>query len=188
MTLLNGQVVNSYGRVVAEMVSTQTGVVQIDYFNWTSLNITEATSNIKDLVLTRTGGWTFMDEEVMMKSICVHNIKPVESCSKCQNNAFCRYTDLMTAKTKCICSATKQGDNCDIDLCSKCQNGGFCRFMMVSNDTQCVCPRPFGGEYCEENLCPHCENGGYCKFDQKHLVGDCICQFPFAGKNCDLRE
>ena len=74
---------------------------------------------------------------------------PDESCSRCQNESFCRYKDTSRKETECVCKKTTEGENCEIDLCSKCQNGGYCDFKDATNEIQCICSFPFHGEFCE---------------------------------------
>ena len=126
--------------------------VRIDYHEWIQL----ARNNLaifewpnQDVFMNDDGQWDWTNETVLFDAVCVYDIIPDESCSKCQNESFCRYKDTSRKETECVCKKTTAGDNCQIDLCSKCQNGGFCDFKDATNEVRCICSFPFYGEFCE---------------------------------------
>ena len=107
----------------------------------------------QDVFMNNIGEWDWTNETVLFDAVCVYDIFPDESCSKCQNESFCRYKDTSRKETECVCKKTTKGDNCEIDLCSKCQNGGFCDFKDATNEVQCICSFPFYGEFCQGKSC-----------------------------------
>ena len=148
-------------------VRTNSDYVVINNFDWVNLNVSEK-SNLTEVIMTSTGQWVIAKTNVMMDSICVKDIQPDRNCTKCADDAFCRYTDLGRNATSCICPAHKQGLDCEIDLCSNCQNNGYCQ-ISETNQVECICPRPFDGIHCEFSVCPHCENGAYCTVNDQQL-------------------
>ena len=187
-------------------VHTTTDYVVINNFDWINLNVSDE-SHLTEVIMTGTGQWERANRNLTLNSICVKNIQPDLNCSRCADDAFCRYSDFDRNVTECICPNHKRGLNCDIDLCSNCQNNGYCQ-ISETNQVQCICPRPFDGKHCEINLCPHCKNGGYCTVNDGQFltnltnltkltnltnltnltdlgVSECICQVDFHGKFCE---
>ena len=168
--------------------------VIIKNFDWINLNVTDESFSI-DFMLTGTGQWEGAKKDILIDSICVKNIQPERGCSRCSNDALCRFTDFTRNATDCNCPSHREGLNCEIDLCSVCQNNGFCK-ISETNQVECICSRPFDGKHCEVNLCPHCENGGYCIVSDKQIwsnltnfdVSDCICPLDYYGKFCEKGE
>ena len=134
------------------------------------------------MTLASNGNWTFIGANETIDSVCVYNIIP-DQCSKCQDQAFCRYADLgfsyllflstiwisdaveyrtearilyadkSRQQTVCVCPNSKTGDHCEINLCSHCKNGGSCQIKNDTNEIECICPAPFYGKYCESSEC-----------------------------------
>ena len=99
--------------------------------------------------MTENGEWETADESLARDSVCVFNILPHEDCSKCEDEAFCRFTNEERTKTECVCPVGKEGEFCQDDSCYHCQNQGYCKFNNgKSNVFDCVCPKPFFGENC----------------------------------------
>ena len=166
-------------------VRTLTGEVQINNFDWFTLNITDK-PNFNKIMMTNTGQWELVKQNEFIDSVCVFNIQPDRNCAECWNEDFCRFNDDSKQQTKCICPNTRRGDYCEIDLCSQCQNRGSCRMDNDGNGIECICPRPFDGKYCEIKACSHCQNGGDCKDSTGENESDCIFPFPFTGTYCEL--
>ena len=142
----------------------------------------------KSVVMTYTGEWMLAEENELINSVCVYNIIPDHSCSKCRDKDFCRYTGNARDETICICQNMLNGEHCEIDSCSHCQNGGYCQIDDLTNQTHCVCPYPFHGDNCESkkniffinasrtimltSLAPHsllftCKEGATCASEHK---------------------
>ena len=148
-------------------VRTNRDNVVINNFDWVNLNVSEK-SHLNEVIMTGTGRWERAKSNVMMDTICVKDVQQDQNCTRCGDDAFCRYTDLGRNATDCICPAYKRGLDCEIDLCSNCQNNGYCQ-ISETNQVECICPRPFDGKHCEFNVCPHCENGAYCTISDEQL-------------------
>ena len=95
--------------------------------------------------------WMLAYENELVGSVCVYNIKPDESCSKCLNEKFCRFIGSERDETECVCPKTTKGEHCEVDLCSQCQNGGSCEMNDETNKIECRCPYPFYGANCESS-------------------------------------
>ena len=154
--------------IMISFVRTKTDNVVINNFDWINLNISDK-SHLTEIILTETGRWERAKPNLMMNTICVKDIQPDQNCTRCADDAFCRYTSLERNETSCFCPAHKQGLDCEIDLCSICQNNGLC-MISETNQVECICPHPFDGIHCEINLCPHCQNGAYCTVSARQLL------------------
>ena len=108
----------------------------------------------KDVFMTSAGEWKWLyskaKETLLLDSVCIYNIIPDSSCSKCQNESFCRYKGSRRDQIECVCQKMTEGEFCEINLCSHCQNGGYCD--TITNEIQCICPYPFFGENCESKV------------------------------------
>ena len=172
--------------IMISFVHTNTDHVIINNFDWINLNVTDK-SFLTEFIMNGTGQWEQTDTNLFLDSVCVQNIQPENNCSRCGDDAFCRFTDFSKNVTECICPFHRTGLNCEIDLCSNCQNKGFCK-ISKTNQIECICPRPFGGVHCEENLCPHCLNGGYCEVTPGQNESECVCPVKYHGKYCEIEK
>ena len=135
------------GHLFTDRIRTVPGVIEINKYKWMDTN-TSNHERFHEVILTNDGQWILSDEQKLYDSVCVYNIIPDETCSKCPDKDFCRFTDKSRQKTECACSAMKKGKVCGINRCKiHCQNTRFCEV----NDTevQCICQFPFQGHNCD---------------------------------------
>ena len=97
------------------------------------------------------GEWMLAFENESVDTVCVYNINPAETCSKCPDEKFCRFVGSERQEAECVCKKTEGGEHCDVDSCSHCQNGGFCEIDDETKEIQCICPYPFYGQNCESS-------------------------------------
>ena len=146
-------------------------LAEIKYHDWISLTGLHRMPQFgeKDVMMDEYGEWEPLkrdefnywgdpmeDDYFILDTVCVYNIIPDSSCSKCQDESFCRYRDGERKETECVCQNISEGEYCEIDLCSQCQNGGYCDVEhtrddhgISKNEIQCICPYGFYGEKCE---------------------------------------
>ena len=141
----DGNFSSSYGQLFLRLVKTALALEYIKNYGW--MNISNYDSEF--VILTENGEWETADESLTRDAVCVFNILPHEDCSKCQDEAFCRFANEERTKTECVCPVGKEGEFCQDDSCYHCQNQGYCKFNNgKSNVFDCVCPKPFFGENC----------------------------------------
>ena len=143
----------SKGHYFIKYVYTFTEETHVNSYNWTNFNPKTHSdysfAENSQVVMTSSGEWMLAGEDELHDSVCVYNIPPDHSCSKCRDEAFCRFTLSAREETTCVCQNRFSGEHCEIDSCSHCQNGGYCQWDDLTNENQCVCPAPFYGENCE---------------------------------------
>ena len=146
-------------------------LAEIKYHDWINLSLYGMGQQFgeKNVRMDEYGEWVPLDWDKFnfwgdpmeddyhnLDTVCVFNIIPDSSCSKCQDESFCRYRDSERKETECVCQKISEGEFCEIDLCSQCQNGGYCDVERTrddhgisKNEIQCICPYGFYGEKCE---------------------------------------
>ena len=102
-------------------------------------------------VYGNSGEWMLAFEDELVNTVCVYNINPAETCSKCPDEKFCRFAGSEREEIECVCTKTNEGEYCEVDSCSHCQNGGFCEINDETNKVECRCPYPFYGQNCESS-------------------------------------
>ena len=60
---------------------------------WLDLTFDFDTWPDQDVFMNDVGQWDWTNETVLFDAVCIYDIIPDESCSKCQNESFCRYKD-----------------------------------------------------------------------------------------------
>ena len=142
----------SDGRPVSDVSFKNYNWVGFSDIHYPSSNLYNNGEVSKEVIMVDkdNGGWILAYENELIETVCVYNIMPDESCSKCPDEKFCRFTGSEREETICVCPETKTGDHCEIDLCARCQNGRFCEINDKTNEIQCKCPYPFYGENCEK--------------------------------------
>lgn len=76
----------------ADHIETLSDLVEINHFDWIDYDSSNK-SLFNKMTLASNGNWTFIGANETIDSVCVYNIIP-DQCSKCQDQAFCRYADL----------------------------------------------------------------------------------------------
>ena len=118
--------------------------------HWININYTRKYED-KGIAMKPNGEWQMVNENRLLDSFCIFNIKPDENCSKCFDEAFCRFTDSKREKTDCVCPKGRTGEFCEIVLDIDCENKEDSKTIALKNGTECLCPVPFFGKNCESS-------------------------------------